>query len=137
MTVNRAILIGNLGADPESRTANNGNLVANLRLATSSRRKDPASGEWVEHTEWHRVVCFGRTAETVCSYLSKGRQIFVEGEIRTNKWQDRDGNDRYTTEIVANQIRFLGGRQDGPPSPRGAHTSRNTNHGTADDAIPF
>ena len=133
MTVNRVTLIGNLGADPEARTTTTGTQVANLRLATTTRRKDAATGEWVEHTEWHRVVCFGRTAENVVSYLTKGRQIYVEGELRTNKWQDREGNDRYTTEVIGQHVRFLGTRQDhgggrsGPPVRRGS----------PDDAIPF
>ena len=120
MTVNRVHLVGNLGADPESRTTGNGTVVANLRLATSSRRKD--GDEWVEHTEWHRVVCFGRTAESVCSYLTKGRQVYVEGELRTNKWTDRDGNERHKTEVVADRVEFVGQRDSGDeaaPSGRG------------------
>jgi len=112
MSVNKVILIGNLGADPESRTSQSGNTVANLRIATTERQRD-REGNWSDHTEWHRVVCFGRTADNVVRYLKKGRQIYVEGRIQTRKWQDRDGNDRYTTEIVANDIRFLGGRDGG------------------------
>ncbi len=110
--VNKVILIGNLGADPETRTTNSGSMVCNLRIATNERQKD-RDGNWSDHTEWHRVVCFGRTAENVGRFLRKGRQIFIEGRIQTQKWQDRDGRDRYTTEIVANQIRFLGGRDGG------------------------
>ena len=108
MTVNKVILVGNLGADPESRESKSGSTIANLRIATSERTKD-REGNWGDHTEWHRVVCFGRTAENVARFLSKGRQVYIEGKIRTRKWQDRDGNDKYTTEIVADQVRFLGG----------------------------
>ena len=112
MTVNKVILIGNLGADPETRTAGTGTVVGNLRIATTERVKD-REGNWNEQTEWHRVVCFGKTAENVAKFLSKGRQVYVEGRLRTNKWQDRDGNDRWTTEVIANQIRFLGSRDGG------------------------
>lgn len=108
MSVNKVILVGNLGADPETRTAQSGNMVANLRIATTERTKD-RDGNWGDHTEWHRVVCFGRTAENVSRYLRKGRQVYIEGKIQTRKWTDRDGNERWTTEIVANDIRFLGG----------------------------
>jgi len=112
MTVNKAILIGNLGADPEVRTTQSGTSVANLRIATTDRVRDK-EGNWNDHTEWHRVVCFGRTAENVGRFLSKGRQVFIEGRIQTRKWTDQNGNDRYSTEILANQIRFLGGRDGG------------------------
>jgi len=111
MTVNKVILVGNLGADPEVRTTTSGTVVGNLRIATTERQKD-REGNWTEATEWHRVVCFGRTAENVSRYLRKGRQVYVEGRIRTQKWQDREGKDRWTTEIVADQIRFLGGRDN-------------------------
>jgi len=116
--VNKVILIGNLGADPESRTTNSGMAVTNLRLATTTRHKNQ-EGEWTDQTEWHRVVCFGRTAENTARFLRKGRQVFVEGRIRTNKWQDRDGNTRYTTEVIANEVRFLGSR-DGAGAGAGA-----------------
>ncbi|MEZ4317295.1 MAG: single-stranded DNA-binding protein [Myxococcota bacterium] len=112
MTVNKVILVGNLGADPETRTAQSGTMIVNLRLATSDRRKD-RDGNWTDHTEWHRVVCFGRTAENVARFCKKGKQIYVEGRIQTQKWTDKDGNDKYTTEIVANEVRFLGGREGG------------------------
>ena len=108
MTVNKAILVGNLGQDPELRNTASGMPVVTLRLATSSKRKDQ-SGQWVEHTEWHSVVAFGRTAEVVNQYCKKGKQIYVEGRIQTRKWQDREGKDRWSTEIVADDIRFLGG----------------------------
>ena len=141
MSVNKVMLIGNLGADPENRSTASGTSVTNLRLATTERRKD-ASGEWSDHTEWHRVVCFGKTAENVSQYLSKGRQIFVEGRLRTNKWQDRDGNDRWTTEVIADQIRFLGTRassdhkQDSRKGGGYNRNNRNTPYGPQDN-VPF
>lgn len=112
MSVNKVILIGNLGADPESRSTNSGGTVASLRIATSERKKD-ADGEWVEHTEWHRVVCFGRTAENVVQYKRKGDPLYIEGRLRTNKWQDKDGVDRYTTEVVADNVVYLASRNGG------------------------
>ena len=112
MSVNKVILVGNLGADPESRTTQSGTTVTNLRLATTERQKD-REGNWGDHTEWHRVACFGRTAENAARFLRKGRQVYVEGRIRTRKWQDRDGNDRWSTEVIADTIQFLGGRDAG------------------------
>lgn len=108
MSVNKVILVGNLGADPEQRETGSGVAVCNLRIATSERKKDPA-GEWVDHTEWHRVCCFGRTAENCGRYLSKGRLVYVEGKIRTRKWTDNDGRDRWSTEVIGDVVRFLGG----------------------------
>jgi len=120
--VNKVILIGNLGQDPEMRSTASGTAVANLRLATADRRKD-RDGNWTDHTEWHTIVAFGRTAENVAQYCRKGKQLFVEGRLQTRKWQDRDGRDRYSTEIVADNVRFLGGRGEsagyGAPSPMG------------------
>ena len=106
--VNKVILIGNLGQDPEGRETQSGFAVANLRLATNERRKDK-SGEWCDHTEWHSVVCFGKTAENVVRYCRTGKQLFIEGRIQTRKWEDKEGNSRYSTEIVADSVRFLGG----------------------------
>ncbi len=106
--VNKVILIGNLGADPELRTTGSGMAVVTLRLATTDKRKGQ-DGAWTDHTEWHSVVVFGRTAETVNQYCRKGKQLFIEGRIQTRKWQDKEGHDRYTTEIVADNVRFLGG----------------------------
>ncbi len=111
--VNKVTLIGNLGADPEVRYTNNGSAVANIRLATAESWRDKETGEQQERTEWHRVVFFSRLAEIVGEYLKKGSQVYVEGRIQTRKWQDRDGNDRYTTEIVANEMQMLGGRGGG------------------------
>ncbi len=111
--VNKVILIGNLGADPETRYAPSGTAIANVRLATTDSRRDKDSGEQVERTEWHNIVFFSRLAEIVTEYLRKGSQVYVEGRLQTRKWQDRDGNDRYTTEIVADQMQMLGGRGGG------------------------
>ena len=110
--LNKVMLIGNLGADPEVRYTNSGSAVANISLATAETWKDKDSGEPREKTEWHRIVLFGRTAEVAEQYLKKGGQIYVEGRLQTRKWQDRDGNDKYTTEVVASEMRMLGGRRD-------------------------
>jgi len=107
-TLNKVILIGRLGADPEVRYMPSGSAVTNLRLATNDGYKDRQSGQFVENTEWHRVVLFGRLAEIASQYLQKGRLVYIEGRIRTNKWQDKQGQDRYTTEIVANEMQLLG-----------------------------
>lgn len=108
--INKVILIGNLGQDPETRAMPSGSSVANLRLATSESWRDKQSGEMKEQTEWHTVVMFGRLAEIAGEYLRKGSQIYIEGRLRTRKWQDKSGNDRYSTEIVANEMQMLGGR---------------------------
>lgn len=106
--VNKVILIGNLGNDPDIRYTASGAAVANVSLATAETWRDKESGEQQERTEWHRVVFFGRLAEIVGEYLKKGSQIYVEGRIQTRKWQDKEGNDRYTTEVVANDMQMLG-----------------------------
>jgi single-strand DNA-binding protein len=110
-SVNKVILVGNLGADPETRYMTNGDAVANIRLATTESWNDKTSGEKRELTEWHRVVFYRRLAEIVGQYLKKGSQIYVEGRIRTRKWQDKEGQDRYTTEIEASEMKMLGSRQ--------------------------
>ncbi|EXI87417.1 MAG: Helix-destabilizing protein [Candidatus Accumulibacter regalis] len=116
-SVNKVILVGNLGADPETRYLPSGDAVCNIRIATSDRVRDKASGEYKENTEWHRVVFFGKVAEIAGQYLKKGRSVYVEGRIRTSKWQDKEGNERYTTEIVANEMQMLGSREGmGSPS---------------------
>jgi len=117
-SVNKVILVGNLGADPEVRYLPSGDAVANIRLATTDRYKDKASGEMKETTEWHRVSFFGRLAEIVSEYLKKGSSVYLEGRIRTRKWQAQDGTDRYSTEIVAEQMQMLGGRPGGDRSER-------------------
>mgnify|MGYP000638571460 CR=1 FL=1 len=113
-SLNRATLIGNLGKDPEIRYTPDGAAVCNVSIATTSTWRDKASGERREETEWHRVVFYGRLAEIAGEYLKKGRTVFVEGRLKTRKWQDKDsGTDRYSTEIVADQMQMLGGRDDG------------------------
>lgn len=114
-SINQVILIGNLGADPELRTMPNGEAVANIRLATTESWKDKATGEKKDLTEWHRVVFYRKLAEIVGQYLKKGSAVYVEGRIRTRKWQDKDGQERYTTEIEANEMQMLGGRQSAAP----------------------
>ena len=108
--VNKVILVGNLGADPETRYTAGGSAVTNVRLATTDAWKDKQSGEQKDRTEWHKVVMFDRLAEIAAEYLRKGSQVYIEGKLQTRKWQDRDGNDRWTTEIRANEMQMLGGR---------------------------
>ena len=108
--INKVILIGNLGADPETRAMPSGTTVANLRIATSESWRDKQSGEQQERTEWHRVALFGRLAEIAGEYLRKGSQVYIEGSLRTRKWQDKQGNERYSTEIIGNELQMLGGR---------------------------
>ncbi len=111
--INKVILVGNLGKDPEVRYMPNGNAVANITLATSESWKDKQTGETQEKTEWHRVVLFRRLGEIAGEYLKKGSQVYIEGKLQTRKWQDNAGNDRYTTEIVANEMQMLGSRGAG------------------------
>lgn len=111
--VNKVILIGNLGADPETRFMPSGGAVTNVRLATSESWKDRQSGQMQERTEWHRVVFFNKLGEIAGEYLKKGSKVYIEGSIRTRKWQGQDGQDRYTTEIVANEMQMLDGRGEG------------------------
>jgi single-strand DNA-binding protein len=108
--INKVILVGNLGQDPETRAMPSGKAVTNVRIATSDSWRDKQTGEQKEQTEWHTVVFFDRLAEIAAEYLHKGSQVYVEGRLRTRKWQDKSGNDRYTTEIVANEMQMLGGR---------------------------
>ena len=110
-SVNKVIVVGNLGKDPEMRSFPNGDQIANITLATTDRWKDKTSGEMKEATEWHRVAFNGRLAEIVGQYLKKGSQVYVEGSLRTRKWTDKDGVDKYTTEIRADQMQMLGSRQ--------------------------
>lgn len=123
-SVNKVILVGNLGQDPEVRYTQSGAAVANVNIATTDTWTDKDSGEKREKTEWHRVIFFGRQAEVVGEYLKKGSSVYVEGNLQTRKWQDKDGNDRWTTEIRARVMQMLGGRGDGggsrggtPPAP--------------------
>ncbi|OED36381.1 single-stranded DNA-binding protein [Chromatiales bacterium (ex Bugula neritina AB1)] len=108
--VNKVILVGNLGNDPDVRATASGSRIANISLATTESWTDKNTGQRQERTEWHRVVFFNRTAEIVEQYLTKGSQVYIEGKLQTRKWQDKDGQDRYTTEIVANDMQMLGGR---------------------------
>ena len=111
--INKVILIGNLGADPETRAMPSGTTVANLRVATSESWRDKQTGEQQERTEWHRVALFGRLAEVAGEYLRKGSQVYIEGSLRTRKWQDKQGTERYSTEIIGNDLQMLGGRGGG------------------------
>lgn len=111
--INKVILVGNLGKDPEVRYTTSGSAVTNITVATAESWNDKATGEKQERTEWHRIVFFGRLAEIAGEYLKKGRQVYVEGGLRTRKWQDQNGQDRYTTEIVANEMQMLGSQSGG------------------------
>jgi single-strand DNA-binding protein len=144
--INKVILIGNLGQDPETRYMPSGGAVTNLRIATSEAWKDKNTGDMQERTEWHNVAMFGRLAEIAAEYLRKGSQVYVEGRLRTRKWQDRDGNDRYTTEVVANEMQMLGGRGGGMPAESGGGqaprrqaqpAAQPAGGGEFDDDIPF
>lgn len=149
--VNKAILIGNLGRDPEVRYSPSGAAVANVSIATTDSWKDKNTGEQQERTEWHRVVFFGRLAEIVGEYLKKGSQVYIEGRLQTRKWQDKEGNDRFTTEIVANDMQMLGSRggggagggyaedynQDAGYSGGGSGASSSGASEDFDDDIPF
>jgi single-strand DNA-binding protein len=116
--INKVILVGTLGADPETRYTNSGSAVTSIRIATSEKWKDKSTGQLVEKTEWHSVTFFGRLAEVAAEYLTKGRQVYVEGKLTTEKWQDKDGNDRYTTKIIAHEMQMLGGNPQGDSQPR-------------------
>jgi single-strand DNA-binding protein len=125
-SVNKVIVVGNLGRDPETRYMPDGAAITNVSVATSFQWTDKASGEKKEETEWHRVVFRGKLAEVAGEYLKKGSQVYVEGRLRTRKWQDKDGQDRYSTEIMATEMKMLGSRagagepREAPPEPRGA-----------------
>ena len=144
-SVNKVILVGNLGADPETRYMPNGDAVANIRLATTESWKDKASGEKKEITEWHRVVLYRKLGEIAGQYLKKGSAVYIEGRIRTRKWQDKEGQERYTTEIEANEMQMLGGKSDRSESapsqpkqaPRNAQGAPKTSFDGMDDDIPF
>lgn len=111
-TVNKVFLLGRLGAEPDIKYTPSGVAIANLSLATNDGYKDNKTGKFIEQTEWHRVIVFGKQAETVQQYCHKGALLYIEGRIRTNKWQDKEGNDRYTTEIMASSVQMVGGKQD-------------------------
>jgi single-strand DNA-binding protein len=152
--INKVILIGNLGQDPETRYMPSGSAVTNLRIATTESFKDKETGDRQERTEWHSVAMFGKLAEISAEYLKKGSQVYIEGRLRTRKWQDKEGKDRYTTEIVADEMQMLGGRMGGTganiggsdPGIRAQNAARNRpaapaasgdGDGDFDDDIPF
>ncbi|MCY0854246.1 single-stranded DNA-binding protein [Cupriavidus sp. D39] len=131
-SINKVILVGNLGADPETRYLPSGDAVTNIRLATTDRYKDKTSGEMKESTEWHRIAFFGKLAEIAAEYLKKGSQVYIEGRIRTRKWTDQAGAEKYSTEIVAEQMQMLGSRQSnggGADDSHGGGESRNSGYG--------
>lgn len=150
-SVNKVIILGNLGADPESRFAPSGDAVCNIRVATSETWRDKATSERKEATEWHRISFYGKLAEIAGQYLRKGSQVYVEGSLRTRKWTDKDGQDRYSTEIRADEMKMLGGRPEGQqsaprqssePQQRMQQQSRPQQNagggfGDFDDDIPF
>ena len=153
--INKVIVLGNLGRDPEMRYASNGSAIASFSIATSESWNDKNSGEKVEKTEWQRVVAYRRLAEIIGEYLKKGSQVYIEGKLQTRKWQDKDGQDRYTTEIVANEMQMLGSRGDSggggggsydqsapvpkaaPPTGSADSAPASGGGGDFDDDIPF
>ncbi|MEM7501554.1 MAG: single-stranded DNA-binding protein [Pseudomonadota bacterium] len=145
--INKVILVGNLGADPDTRYMPSGGAVTNLSVATSESWKDKQTGEQKERTEWHKVAMFGRLAEIAAEYLRKGSQVYIEGKIRTRKWQDKDGNDRWTTEVIADEMQMLGGRGSGGAPARNENYGQSSGSQSApqsaaapdefDDDIPF
>lgn len=142
--VNKVILIGQLGQDPECKYMPSGGAVTNVSIATSERWKDKTTGQPQERTEWHRIVFFNKLGEIAGEYLKKGSKIYIEGALRTRKWQAQDGTDRYTTEIVASELQMLDGRQEGQPHPRSAQNALENSSpqqpagfDSFDDDIPF
>jgi single-strand DNA-binding protein len=127
--VNKVIIVGNLGKDPETRYMPSGSAVTNLRIATTEAWKDKQSGDMQERTEWHAVAMFGRLAEIAAEYLRKGSQVYIEGKLRTRKWQDKEGKDRYTTEIVADEMQMLGSKGGGGGASAGPPAERNSSGG--------
>ncbi len=152
MSLNRVFLIGRLGVDPELRFSQNQTAIGSFRIATNERRQGQ-DGQWTDHTEWHNIVCFGKTAENCKQYLQKGRQVFIEGKIQTRKYQDQDGKDKYFTEVVANTVQFIGGNDsrgagsgievdrmgmDAPPMPGpGAGKASNSPKPSLGESISF
>ena len=145
--INKVILVGHLGKDPETHYMPSGSAVTNLRIATTESWKDKQSGDQQERTEWHAVAMFGRLAEIAAEYLRKGSQVYIEGKLRTRKWQDKtDGKDRYTTEIIADEMQMLGGKPGGasasaparqPAAVNDMDSSGPPSSGDFDDDIPF
>lgn len=135
-SVNKVILIGNLGQDPETRFMPNGDAATNITVATTDQWKDK-SGAKKESTEWHRVSFFGKLAEIAGEYLKKGSPVYVEGRIKTRKWQDKEGKDRYTTEIIADRMQMLGGKKDAEAEPEPAKPSKGGTFEDMKEDIPF
>ncbi len=151
--INKVILIGNLGADPEVRYATNGNSITHLRVATSEAWKDKQTGAMQERTEWHRITLFNRLGEIASQYLRKGAKIYIEGSLRTSKWQDTNGQDRYSTDIIANSLQMLDGKSSGNFAPNDVPSTRSAsmssehsgaeampeliNSDFVDDEVPF
>jgi single-strand DNA-binding protein len=144
--INKVILIGNLGADPDVRYMPSGSAVTNIRIATTESFKDRETGQQQERTEWHSIAMFGRLAEIAGEYLRKGSQVYIEGRLRTRKWQDKQGNDRYSTEVIADEMQMLGGRGGGgasaaPDAGQGEASAKRRVAAEAvsepDDDIPF
>lgn len=141
--INKVILIGNLGSDPEVKNSTNGNVITRLNIATSETWKDKQTGLPQERTEWHRVVFFNRLAEIANQYLKKGSKVYIEGSLRTQKWQDQSGNDRYTTEIIASELQMLDSKSTEAIIPNASHENPNTTTNTRvadpldDFEIPF
>ena len=140
--INRVILIGNLGADPETRYSASGMAMCTIRIATTDSWKDKQTGERQERTEWHRIKFFGKLAEIAGEYLKKGAQVYVEGSLRTDKYTDKEGVERYATDVIAREMQMLGGRQDSAPKPsrppvRDRPQPETTGGGFEDDDIPF
>ena len=126
MGVNKVILLGRLGQDPDLKYSASQYPVARFSLATGERRKDTASGQYVDHTEWHNIVTFAKTAENCSKFLKKGSEVYIEGKLQTRKWQDKEGKDRYTTEIIANTVQFVGAKASGASSQSYASSSNDT-----------
>ena len=147
-SVNKVIIVGNLGADPEARYMSDGSAVTNISIATTETWKDKTTGEKQEKTEWHRVVFYRRLAEIVCEYVKKGHQIYVEGKLANRKWKDKEGIERYTTEIIANDMKMLGARQSNgqyppaqgtaqPPAQNKSQAPQGSGFDDMEDDIPF
>ena len=135
--INKVILVGNLGQDPETRNMPSGGAVTNISVATSEQWKDKQTGDQNERTEWHKVAFFGRLAEIAAEYLRKGSQVYVEGKLRTRKWQDRDGSDRWTTEVIADELQMLGSQESTGVAERGTKPAAGSYAEPLDDDIPF
>lgn len=138
-SVNKVIIVGNLGADPESRFAPSGDAICNIRVATSEAWKDRQTGERKEATEWHRINFYGKLAEIAGQYLRKGSQVYIEGSLRTRKWTDKDGQEKYSTEIRADEMKMLGGKPEGQQQAAAPRQQAQKQSGgmDMDDDIPF